>query len=289
LRPRAIIHVAGAEGAGKTAFIETVLRRVDPPILVARCRRDDRLAEPEETSPRTEPELRRYLDAGADGVALFTFPEAATATDDFFMTDLMAEYSRAVVLEGDSPISYVDLSVFVAPAPQGHEGLFVRRSTPGPSRRKQAADLKQLLEEPDGVAELMGRLIGEPVAAGLRVQPELVEAARVELLEKLGKVRQLPESPPTKRWTVSERYAGIELAQLAIVNVRDDDERRRADVLLSDLVELRQDKELFSDVLGYRGNRIPITAIATNLAEAADPGMKKAIAKVRRVVQSRSV
>jgi molybdopterin-guanine dinucleotide biosynthesis protein len=105
LRQRAFIHFAGPEGAGKTTLIETVLQRVDPPILVARCRRDDHLAEPEESSPRTDPELRRYLEAGADGVALFTFPEAATTTDDFFMTGLMAEYSRAVVLEGDSPLS----------------------------------------------------------------------------------------------------------------------------------------------------------------------------------------
>jgi hypothetical protein len=73
------------------------------------------------------------------------------------------------------------------------------------------------------------------------------------------------------------------------VNVRDEDERRRADKLLSDLVKLRQDKEIFSDVLGCRGNRIPITAVAANLADPADPGLNKAIAEVRRVVQSRSV
>lgn len=98
MRQRAIIHVGGPEGAGKTTFIEQVLARVDPPLLVARGRRDDRLDEPDETSARTEPELRRYLDAGAEGVALFTFPEAASSADDFFMTDLMAEYSTAVVL-----------------------------------------------------------------------------------------------------------------------------------------------------------------------------------------------
>jgi hypothetical protein len=289
LRQRAIIHVAGPEGAGKTTFIETVLQRVDPPILVARCRRDDRLAEPKETSARREPELRRYLHAGAAGVALFAFPEAATTTDDFFMTDLMAEYSRAVVLEGDSPLSYVDLSVFTAPTPHGRERLFVRRSTPRPSRRKQTAVLKQLLEEPADVVELMGRLVGEPVAAMLRARPELVEATRAELLAKLGQPQGSPTSLPAKRWTLSERYAGIERAQLAIVNIRDKDERRRADELVSDLVKLRQDREIFSDVIGYRGDRIPITAVAANLADPADSGVKKAIAKVRRVVQSRSV
>lgn len=91
MRQSAIIHVAGPYGAGKTTFIESVLQRVDPPILVSRCRRDNRLAEPKGTSPRTEPELRRYRQAGAGGVALFTYPEAGATTDDFFMTDLMVE------------------------------------------------------------------------------------------------------------------------------------------------------------------------------------------------------
>ncbi len=289
MRQRAIIHVAGPEGAGKTTLIETVLQRVDPPILVARCRRDDRLGEPEETSPRTEPELRRYLDAGAAGAALFSFPSAPFSTDDFFMTDLMVEYSRAVLLEGDSPLSYVDLSVFVAPTPQGRERLFVRRPIPRPSRRTQTAALERLFTEPAAAAELMGRMVGEPLAAMMRARPELVEAARVELLQKLDQAKESPAAPPAKRWTVSERYAGIERAQLVIVNVRDEDERRRAEDLLSDLVKLRQDKEILSDVLGYRGNRIPITAVGANLADLADPGLKKAIAKVRRVVQSRSV
>jgi hypothetical protein len=135
----------------------------------------------------------------------------------------------------------------------------------------------------------MGRLVGEPLAAMLRARPDLVETARAELLEKLADARRSPALPPAKRWSVSERYAGIERAQLAIVNVRDEDERRGANGLLSDLVKLRQDREIFSDVLGYRGNRVPITAVAANLADPADPGLKKAIAKVRRVVQSRSV
>ncbi len=268
-------------------FIETVLHRVDPPILVARCRRGDRLGEAEETSPRTEPELRRYLDAGADGVARFDFPGGATSRDDFFMTDLMAEYSRGVVLEGESPLSSVDLAVFVAPAPHPRERLFVRRSASRSNQRKQITDLEKRLDGPTAVAELMGQLVGEPVAAMLRARPDLMEAVRVEMLEKLGQVgHSLAPSP--KRWTISERYAGIERAQLVIVNVRDEDERRRADDLLSDLVKLRQDNEILSDVLGYRSNRIPITAVAANLANPADPGLKKAIAKVRRVVQSRS-
>ena len=48
-------------------------------------------------------------------------------------------------------------------------------------------------------------------------------------------------------------------------------------MILSDLVKLRQDKDLFSDVLRYRCNRIPITAVAANLADPANTGVKKAI------------
>jgi len=180
------------------------------------------------------------------------------------------------------------LSVFVAPTPHVRQRLFVRRSTPRPSRPDQTAALERLFTEPAAAAELMGRMVGEPLAEMMRARPELVEAARVELLEKLAQVRESPASPAAKRWTVSERYAGIERAQLVIVNVRDEEERRRADDLLSYLAKLRQDKEIFSDVLGYRGNRIPITAVGANLADPADPSLKKAIAKVRRVVQSRS-
>lgn len=161
--------------------------------------------------------------------------------------------------------------------------------TPRPGRGKQSADIERLLEEPTAVAELMGQLIGEPAAAMLRSRPELVEAARAEMLAKLDQDRQSPAPPPTKRWAVSDRYAGIERAQLVIVNVRDQEDSRRADELVFDLAKLRQDQKIFSDVLGYRGNRISITAVAGNVTDPADPGTKKAIAKVRRLIQSRAV
>jgi hypothetical protein len=132
------------------------------------------------------------------------------------------------------------------------ERLLVRRSTPRPSRRKRTAVLKELPEGPSDVVELMGRLVGEPVAM-LRARPELVEATWAELLAKLGQPQGLPASLPAKRWTGSERYAGIERAQLAIVNILDEDERPTADELVSDVVKLRHDREIFSDVIGYRG------------------------------------
>ena len=128
---RAFVHVGGPPGSGKTTFIEAILAGADAVTLVARCLRDDTLARAREGAPRTHPELRRYRQTGAAGAAVYTFPGQQSSTDDFFMTNLMMNYSQAVVLEGESPLGYVDLRVFVAPAPARTEKLFVRRARRG--------------------------------------------------------------------------------------------------------------------------------------------------------------
>jgi hypothetical protein len=51
---------------------------------------------------------------------VYTFPGRQSDTDDFFMTNLMMDYSQTVALEGDCPLGYVDLSVFVAPVQVRH-------------------------------------------------------------------------------------------------------------------------------------------------------------------------
>lgn len=64
---RAVIHVGGPPGSGKTALIEAVLARCDLIVLAARCMRDDSLAEARESYPKAAPEFRRYRQAGAIG------------------------------------------------------------------------------------------------------------------------------------------------------------------------------------------------------------------------------
>jgi hypothetical protein len=70
-----------------------------------------------------------------------------------------------------------------------------------------------------------------------------------------------------------------------VLNAREDTERRRAQELLEEVRRLRVDRAVFADVLGWRGSRVPITAVVADLADPRDAGTRKALARVRRSVR----
>jgi len=284
---RAFVYVAGPPGCGKTTFIESMLRAAGGLICVARCIRDDTLPHARETAPKRHLELRRYSEAGATGVALFTFPQDSIDSDAFFMTDLMADYSQGVVLEGDAPLEYMDLSVFVAPAPGAGERLFARRRRDRAREQHATMDaIGRLVREHDRFAEFLGEVVGSPIAELERMSPALVEDARAKLVADIAMARKAPPKP-TWQWGISDPYSGIERAQLVVINVRNDGERRVGEQLVADVVRLRKDEQLFNDILGFR-SRTPITAVVADLSQPDDPGRKKALARARRALRGRA-
>jgi hypothetical protein len=277
--------VAGPPAAGKTTLVEAVLAHAGQRVMIAaRCRRDDALTKPRETRPTTDPELGRYRAAGAVAVARYDFPDAGDAHDAFFQTGLMDNYSDAVLLEGDNLLTGADISVYVAPATAGR--LLVRRET-SPARNPGAGldALQDLLHHPDGLAAVMGELIGDPLAQFARAHPELIEQQRRTVLEELDRLRAAPPPQAATRWAIAEQYRGIEHAQLVVVNIRGPAERDSGEALLAEVARLRTDQAVFDDVMGRRGSRVPITAVVANLADPKDPGTKKALTRVRRVLR----
>jgi len=282
---RVIIHIDGAPGAGKTTFVERLLGALDESVLAVRCRRDESLRYPRESWSARAPEVRRYRTAGASDAGRFTFPADRDAADAFFTTRLLTDVSDVVVIEGDSPLRDADLRVFVAPLPAAGQTLLVReRRDHAAQQRAQADAMQRLLGEPDGAARLLEQLVGGPVVAFARERPELLEQARVSLLAGIGKLRAAPPPAPTERWAVAAGYAGIEHAQLVVLNTGEDAVRERAQGLLEEVRRLRADRAVFDDVLGWRGSRVPITAVVADLANARDAGTRKAVARVTRSV-----
>ena len=120
-----------------------------------------------------------------------------------------------------------------------------------------------------------------------RAGAQLLERLRAELLAGIAAARSAPPPTPTEDWAIAHPFAGIEHAQLVVVDVRNAGERERGEQLITDLVRLRKDQALYSDVLGPLGSRTPITAVVANLADPDDPRRKKAIARARRSFRSR--
>lgn len=284
MRQRAFIQIGGPPGAGKTTLVETLLAHIDHMIIAARCTRDDALPEPRESVAETDPELRRYLAAGAHAAARYVFPGTGDAQDAFFQTEVMQDFSHAVVIEGDCPIGFADVIAFVAPATGGR--LLVRRSGDEPNKEEAAMDvLEAVLSRPGGLEAILDRLIGPALGEFARQQPALVEQERGKALAELAELRSKPVPRHRMRWAVADTYRGIERAQLVIVNIRDEAETSNGEALLDEVGRLRTDKAVFADVMGPRGSRVPITAVVANLTHPTDPGTKKALARIRRVVR----
>lgn len=284
MRTRATIHVAGPPQAGKTSFVEAMLSSLDQWILVARCLREDSLGQPRESAPKNHPELRRYRRAGADGVALFRFPGDGSAFDGFFSSELMTDYSEAVVLEGDDPLGLVDVKVFVAPVPAPGERLFERRSE-ARSKRQRVDLVQRFLNDPAGVIELLTMAGGEPLAEIGRRNVELLEDVRLKLLTEVRKSGRRSAPKHKERWVIADRYAGIEDAQLVVVNARAHEDRAAAEEFAADVQRLREDETIFADILGLRGTRVPITVVVADVTALDDKALKKALARIRRAIR----
>lgn len=279
---RALIHVAGPPGAGKTALVEALLRTVDGPVICVRGERDDTLSGPCESSSARDPELRRYSRAGATGVGRFRFP-AGDEGDGFFCSDVMSDYSRAIVIEGDCPIEHADLVVYVAPPLEPDTPLVARIERP--ERLEKAAKFESLVPEllqPGGLQRVLERASEDEVLELARLWQD--SAARV--LATLG--RRSRTLSLTAQWSVAASHRGIENAGLVVVNVRADQDRVEADRLVEEVGRIRSDDELRTALLGRSARRQRITAVVANVADPKDPGTKKATARIKSAVARRT-
>jgi len=152
----------------------------------------------------------------------------------------MQDFSHAVVIEGDCPVPFADVTAFVAPATGGR--LLVRRKSDQPSREREAMDaLEALLSQPGGLESILGRLIGPGLGEFALQQPELVEQERRKAFAQLAELRSRPVAKQRMRWAVADTYRGIERAQLVVVNIRDHTEKDNGEALLAEVARLRKD------------------------------------------------
>jgi len=266
---RAYIHVTGPEGSGKTTLVEAILGAFDGPAITVRCRRDDDLDESVESAPARDAELRRYREAGASGAARFAFPAEEEDGDSFFCSKVMSDYSKAVLIEGDCPVDYVDLEVFVAPPLPAGSALLWR------TKRRTPAVAASALEE-----ILLG-VGGRPASAAFSGS-----RAR-EVIGKLAAMRG--ESFGAKgaahaHWKLAPTHQGLERAGLVVVNVRAREDRNAAERMLDEIARIRSDDDVRAAVLGRFAHRTKVTAVVADLSDPKDVGTRKALTRIKRAL-----
>jgi hypothetical protein len=269
---RAYVHIAGPEGAGKTTLAEAILRAFDGPTIAVRCERDDRLDEAKESKGGRDPEVRRYREAGASGAGRLRFSANDKDGDSFFCSDIMTDYSKAVIIEGDCPVEYVDLEVFVAPPLPARSALLrrVKRRSP----ELAASTIEEIL---------LG--IGDRTAmaafAGSRAREAIGKAAAIygESFTSSGGARTY--------WELAPMHRGLERAGLIVINVRQGDDRDAANRMLGEVARIRSDDDVRASILGRFAHRTKVTAVVADLSDAKDAGTKKVLARIKRALTSR--
>ncbi len=218
-------------------LVEHLLRSSGKLLLAVRCCQEERLRQPRESAPRRNREFQRYLAAGACHAAVYRFPPSHADLDSFFMTDFMMDYSQAILIEGDRPFQYLDLSVYVTPPPPPGESLLRRMMRDHARQRAAGAEaLERMVQTPEGLEKLLEAEFGGGVIASLNPDKKWLEPLCKEVLEVIEQTLQAPPPKPTEHWALSEGFQGIEQAQVVVINVRNAPQRERGEEMLRQVV-----------------------------------------------------
>lgn len=268
MRERALVHITGPAGAGKTTLIEHLLRTNRSRLIAAvRGKADDQAQDHSVSFDDSDGDPARYALAGAYLSATYGFPPGGADTDTFYESRLMLDVQEAVLIEGDWPLhTPPDLTVFVAPPLPEGQPLIERTTRP---RRVDFDGTRA------GFQSLLARL--DPHAAR-------VVAAQLGALFDSASDDSASEAETEACWGLTHPYAGLERAELVVLSVGTDDERERAETTAAEIARIREDDAIFTDLRAPFMTRRPVTVAIADLSDAKDAGLKKALTRLRRAV-----
>lgn len=284
---RAYIHITGQPAAGKTSLVEALLHALPyDDLICVHVARDHSSRQPLESAPKNDPHVKRYRSAGATSSALYRIPKRGSdIVDDFFSSDIMSQYSGAVIAEGESPFAFRHLSAYVARVlPEGESLLVAGRSDEKARRKRELAEAERIAGHPELLLDMLSLGHDDFVTALIKQNPDILRRAGEKMREGIDELRSRPLPKAATTWRITESLRGIENAGLVVINIFDASERDRAEAMVRDVLRLRSDRDIFDAVLGPRYQRIPITAVVANLADPKDAGRRKTIVRLKRAI-----
>ena len=241
------------------------------------------------TEPKVEyggtDETDAYAEAGASATLLFHYPpERPMRTADRYLEAApVDEYSDCIIFEGDATADgRSDLNVYVTrPLPDGE--TLVSRAQCEVTR----LGLRTYLAAAAGV-----ELGPEPEPDELPDEDEWEVVEEFEIPDEIGEqlIEWADRGVPIHKdaWTLREPYAGLARAQVVVVNIYGEEERGAAEHTARELRRMREDDEIRKDILEWSASRRPIPVFVANLADRRDKNLKKALARIKQTLTTRS-
>ncbi|MBI4775521.1 MAG: hypothetical protein HY788_15335 [Deltaproteobacteria bacterium] len=281
---RSYIWVDGPPGGGKTSLIERILKSNRTRlIMAARFAPTDSVSEPVEVFQGND-ETERYLMAGASNTLLYKYPVVRhdETEERFWDTVFIQDDSDAIIFEGP-PRREIrpDLFVYVTRPLADGENLVTRKEVEM-VRLDFKAYLSAILGEELTEEEFEEQEDDSSFDTDMEDEEELEEVPIPdEIADKLQEYVEHGVPIMQEKWTLNDTQQGLAHAQVVVINIFDEEERRAAEVLTREIHRMYEDESIRDDVVRSYGRRRPSVFVA-NFDDPKDEGLKKAIARIKR-------
>jgi len=270
--PRVFTRICGPDRAGKTLFIERVLRSNRSLHLnAARMEAFEDVGEGEAVTGEDgeTDEMRRYREAGAQEAAHFRYdPEDPDGAGDLIWESRFMEKALwGILIEGVPPLrlDWRYTTFVMRPLEKGEELL---------ERGAQRVP-------PDTVEDVARGMLD---ALGLGDDPELAAMARRIARGEGGGQRRGRKKTDT-HWRLRDPYAHIADANQVFINAPSGTPRDRVERTEAAVRDLYEDEEKAEHILWLRRLRKKIHIHSGNLEERRDPGVQAATRRVREAIR----
>lgn len=285
---RAFIRIDGADNSGKTILIELYLKsNRSACVSIARILETKEVDAPE-ADYRNTPELERVSTDEVFSTMVYRYPpqQRVRAYDEFWDTTLMEDPTDAVFLEGAADFGLASsLHIFVTRPLAKGESLLRQDET-----EITRLDLKGLLEMFSGI-ELENIEIPED-ANEENGDIEASDAKIIEIPDAVVKMilQAKSEGFPLKRqgWVLPDTHQGLKRASMVIINIMNEAEAEAARDLAEEIRRMHKEWDIMRDLSLRTTDGCRLTLFIANLANPKDPELKKAIARIKRVIRENS-
>jgi len=285
--------VDGTDNSGKTLLIQQYLKSNRSAwVSVARILETDDVDAPKADYKKTA-ELERISTDSVFSTMVYRYPpsQRSKAYEEFWDTTFIEEPTDAVFLEGAADFGLApDLHIFVTRPLAKNESL-LRQDEIEIAR----LDVKGVLEFLTGIKLDEVEMPDDEIEDDENLEfsdDEIIEETITEIPDSIAEVIREAASGgyPLKRkgWFLPDTHQGLKGASMVIINIMDEAETEAARQLSEEIRRMHKEEEIIRDLSLRTTDGRRLTVFIANLANPKDSELKRAVARIKRVIRENS-